>query len=166
MGSSEPQEVLRRHLVNVDEYYRMAEIGVLAPDARVELIEGEIIDMAPSSSRHSSAVMRLNHLLMPGLANQAIASVRSALRLSQRSEPQPDLMLLKPRADFYASGHPSADDVLLLVATPRPATTGASSSACTHATACAKSGSWTWTTTCCAPIATRWVSMMLRTTPR
>jgi Uma2 family endonuclease len=115
MGLIEPQDRLRRHLFDVDQYYRMAETGVLAPDAKVELIEGEIFDMAPSSSRHSSAVMRLNHLLTPSLADQAIGSVRSALRLSQRSEPQPDLMLLKPRADYYASAHPSAEDVLLLV---------------------------------------------------
>jgi Uma2 family endonuclease len=115
MGLIEPQEILRRHLVDVDEYYRMAETGVLAPDARVELIEGEIFDIAPIGSRHGSAVMRLNHLMMAALADRAIVSVQSSLRLSQRSEPQPDLMLLKPRADFYASGHPSADDVLLLV---------------------------------------------------
>jgi Uma2 family endonuclease len=115
MGLIEPAEVLRRHLVNVDEYYRMAETGVLAPDARVELIEGEIFDMAPIGSRHGSTVKRLLRLFTDAVSDQVTVAVQDPLRLSQRSEPQPDLMLLKPRADYYASAHPSADDVLLLV---------------------------------------------------
>jgi Uma2 family endonuclease len=115
MGLIEPPELLRRHRLTVDEYYRMAEAGVLAPDARVELIDGEIVDMATISTRHGSAVMRLNHLLMQAAGGLATVSVQSSLRLGDRSAPQPDLMLLAPRDDFYAAAHPVAADVLLLI---------------------------------------------------
>ncbi len=64
MGLIEPPELLRRHRLTVDAYHRMAEAGVLAPDARVDGIEGEIVDLAPIGSRHGSAVKRLNQLLM------------------------------------------------------------------------------------------------------
>jgi Uma2 family endonuclease len=115
MGLIEPPELLRRHRLTVDEYHRMAEAGVLAPDARVELIEGEIVDMATIGTRHASTVMRLNRLLMNAAGHVATVSVQNPLRLDDRSEPQPDLMLLSPRDDFYASAHPTAADVLLLI---------------------------------------------------
>jgi Uma2 family endonuclease len=115
MGAIETPSLLRRHLLTVDEYYRMAETGVLAADARVELIEGEIVDMAPIGTRHGSTVKRLVHLLTEAVGDRAIVAVQDPVRLSQRSEPQPDLMLLAPREDFYASAHPTAADVLLLI---------------------------------------------------
>ena len=105
----------RKHRINVDEYYRMAEVGLLAPDARVELIDGEVIDMVPIGSRHAAVVNMLTRMLVEATGNHAIVSVQAPIRLSARSEPQPDLALLKPRADFYRSGHPTAGDVLLLV---------------------------------------------------
>ncbi len=115
MGLIEPPELLNRHRLTVDEYHRMAEAGVLAPDARVELIEGEIIDMSPIGTRHGSTVLRLTHLLNRACEDHAILSVQGALRLSNRSEPEPDLMLLRPRTDYYATAHPGPADVLLLI---------------------------------------------------
>ena len=115
MGLIEPPELLRRHRLTVDEYYRMAETGVLAPDARVELIEGEIVDMAPIGTRHGSTVKRLVQLLTAAVGDRAIVSVQDPVRLSRRSEPQPDLMLLAPREDYYADAHPTAAEVLLLI---------------------------------------------------
>jgi Uma2 family endonuclease len=115
MGKNETANLIRRHLLTVADYYRMAEAGVLAPDARVELIDGEIVDMAPIGTRHGSAVLRLNHLCMLAVGTRATVSVQSSLRLGDRSEPQPDVMLLKPREDFYAEAHPTAEDVLLLI---------------------------------------------------
>jgi Uma2 family endonuclease len=105
----------RRHLINVEEYYRMAEAGVLAPDARVELIEGKIIDMPPIGSNHAGVVNFLMRKLVVNVGERSVVTVQQPLRLGDRSEPQPDLMLLKPRADLYRSSHPKADDVLLLV---------------------------------------------------
>jgi Uma2 family endonuclease len=115
MGNADSPAVLQRHRLTVDEYYRMAEAGVLAPDARVELIEGEVIDMAPIGTRHASAVKKLNALLSAAAQGRAIVAVQDPLRLSDASEPQPDLMLLRPRADFYAQAHPGPADVLLLI---------------------------------------------------
>src|SRR5215510_2331733 len=105
----------RRHLIDVEQYYRMAEVGVLAPDARVELIEGEIIDMPPMGSNHTGIVNWLNHQLATTIGNQGMVTVQSPLRLGSCSEPQPDVMVLKPRTDFYRNSHPTPADVLLLI---------------------------------------------------
>jgi Uma2 family endonuclease len=115
MGAIDNAPLLTRHRLTVADYYRMGEAGVFAPDARVELIEGEVIDMAPIGSRHGSAVKRLNTLLTSALGSRVVVAVQDPLRLSDLSEPEPDLMLLKPRADFYAGAHPTAAEVLLLI---------------------------------------------------
>jgi len=93
----------------------MAEVGLLAPDARVELIEGEIIDMAPIGNPHNSAVDRLNQWLMSAVSGRAIVRVQGSFRLSGFTEPQPDLILLKPREDFYWSRFATGDDTLLVI---------------------------------------------------
>ncbi len=104
------------HRFDVDDYYRMAEAGILSAKDRVELIEGEIVDMAPIGSEHGGRVNRLNRLVSQAVADgRVIVSIQNPLRLDRRNEPQPDLMLLRPRADDYASSHPTAADVLLLV---------------------------------------------------
>lgn len=93
----------------------MAEVGLLAPDARVELIEGEIIDMAPVGNPHNSAVDRLNQWLTVAVLGQAIVRVQGSFRLSGFTEPQPDVILLKPREDFYWSRFATGDDTLLVI---------------------------------------------------
>ncbi len=103
----------RPHRLTVEEYYRMAEVGLLAHDARVELIEGEIIDMAPIGSRHAEVVDRLGKRLHAATGEVATVGVQRPVRLDSRSEPQPDLVLLKPRS--YANAHPTPRDVLLLI---------------------------------------------------
>jgi Uma2 family endonuclease len=104
-----------RHRITVDEYYRMAEVGILPPDARVELIEGEIIDMAPIGSGHGGTVMQLDRLLQRAVGDRAYVLVQSAERLSDISEPQPDFALVKPRPDFYKKKHPGPDDTFLII---------------------------------------------------
>jgi Uma2 family endonuclease len=93
----------------------MGEAGILAAGDRVELIEGELIDMAPIGSQHSGAVTGLNRAAIRAAGDRAVVTVQAPLRLSETSEPQPDLLLLKPRADLYRSEHPTAAEVLLLV---------------------------------------------------
>lgn len=105
----------RKHLISVDEYYRMAEVGLLAPDARVELIEGEIIDMVPPGSRHARTVDHLTRLFILAVGDRAIVRSQNPSRLDRRSEPQPDLALVAPRADEYGESHPEPADTLLIV---------------------------------------------------
>jgi Uma2 family endonuclease len=105
----------RRHRLTVAEYHRMAEVGLLAPDARVELIEGEIIDMAPIGSEHGSVVDQLAGLLIRAVGDRAIVRIQGAVRLSQLSEPAPDVAVLAPRADFYRHEQPTGADTLLII---------------------------------------------------
>ncbi len=105
----------QRHRITVHDYHRMAEIGVLAPDARVELIEGEIIDMAPIGKDHQSIVDQLTRLLVLAVGHDAIVRVQGSIRLSQWSEPEPDVVLLAPRADFYRGEFALGTDTLLVI---------------------------------------------------
>lgn len=106
---------LPRYRLTVEEYHRMGKTGVLAPDARVELIEGEVIDVAPIGSRHASVVNRLARILFAAVGDRSIVQVHGPIRLGDRSEPEPDFALLKPRADYYRNALPAAADVLLLI---------------------------------------------------
>ncbi|HXH23254.1 MAG TPA: Uma2 family endonuclease [Dehalococcoidia bacterium] len=99
----------------VDEYNRLAEIGFFR-DARVELIEGDIVNMAPIGSRHYNTVNRLTTLFSPlAAARRAILHVQNPVVISPRSKPQPDVTLLKFREDFYRDREPGPEDVILLV---------------------------------------------------
>ena len=104
-----------RRRITVEEYYRMAEVGLLAPDARVELIDGEIIDMAPIGSRHGGTVIRLNRLVARAVGDRAILGIQHFVRLDIFSEPQPDVVLLKSRPDDYTISHASPAEILLIV---------------------------------------------------
>jgi len=106
---------VRKRRFTVEEYYKLAQAGVLSEDDRVELIEGEIIEMVPIGSRHAACVKRLNHHLNQKLEEEIIISVQDPIRLSEHSAPQPDLALLEPRSDYYADEHPGPQDILLLV---------------------------------------------------
>ena len=113
MNASE--NALERHRWTVAEYHRMAETGMLEPDARVELIDGEIIDMAPIGPMHAGIVDQLTDLMTRAVVGSAIVRVQNPVELSNRSEPEPDLTLLRPRADFYKRRQPTAADVLLAI---------------------------------------------------
>jgi len=106
---------LRRHRLTVHDYYRMAEVGILRPDARVELIEGEIIDMAPNGSRHAGTINHLARILHASVSELAVVQIQNPVSLNEHSEPKPDVALLRPRADFYKSAHPRPADVLLII---------------------------------------------------
>ena len=114
MGISADNWIKRRQ-ITVDEYYRMAEVGLIGPDERVELINGEIIDMAPIGSDHASFVIQLNSLLVKAVQDKGFVSVQNPIRLSNRSEPEPDFAVLKPCADVYRKQLPAAADTLLII---------------------------------------------------
>jgi len=108
------EELPRRHAITVDEYARMGEAHIFAQNARLELMEGEIVEMAPIGSAHA-AVVNILDALLGELAPRAIVSVQNALVLNERSAPQPDVVLLRGRADWYYASRPTPGDVLLVV---------------------------------------------------
>lgn len=123
MAIAEPPRVGRatsaaagvRRRFSVDEFHRMAEAGILAREEHVELIEGELVMMSPMGSRHAAGVSRLSALLLPPLLGRALVRVQLPIRLDPRTEPEPDLAVARPRPDHFASEHPGAVDLLLLI---------------------------------------------------
>lgn len=104
-----------RRRFTTDEYHRMGEAGVFAEDDRVELLDGEIVQMRPIGIPHSSSVDRLNAFFSRRLGRRAIIRVQGPIILDRHSEPQPDLSVLAPRADFYGHAQPRPRDVLLAI---------------------------------------------------
>jgi len=104
-----------KKLFTVDEYYRMAEIGVIREDTRTELINGEIIEMSPMGPRHASSVSRITEFMVPLLKAKAQLRPQLPLRLNDYNEPQPDLCFVKRRLDYYGAKHPGSGDTLLAI---------------------------------------------------
>lgn len=98
----------------VDTFQRLAELGVLRDEERVELIAGQVVEMTPIGDRHAACVRRLNRLFAQRLLDVAVIDVQDPVVLSVQDAPQPDVVLLRPRTDAYPQ-HPRADDVLLIV---------------------------------------------------
>jgi Uma2 family endonuclease len=105
----------QKHRINLDEWRRMGEAGIFPPESRIELIDGEIIEMSPIGFNHAGHLKRLNKLFSSLIGDQAIVSIQDPVQLGDLSEPEPDFMLLRPEPGFYSTRHPQADDVLLLV---------------------------------------------------
>ena len=108
------QTRLRRRFT-VAEYYAMAEAGILTEKDRVELLDGEIIVMAPIGNRHQSSVDGHGEMFTLRLQGRANVRIQGPVRLDDDNEPEPDVMLLRRRDDYYSTGHPGPDDVLLLI---------------------------------------------------
>lgn len=106
---------VKRHRFTAEEYRAMGSAGVLGEDDRVELVGGEVVDMAPIGSRHLACVVALTHLLVEASGGRFFVSAQNPVRLGERDEPQPDVSLLgrRPRAD--APAPPGPEDVLLVV---------------------------------------------------
>jgi Uma2 family endonuclease len=109
------QTEVRRRRFTREEYHRMAEAGILHEDDRVELIEGEIVQMTPIGRRHAACVAELNRLLVPAVGQRALLWPQNPITLPNETEPQPDIVLLRPRRDRYLADDAHPDDVLLLV---------------------------------------------------
>ena len=104
-----------RRLFTRHEYHRMAEVGILKPTDRVELIKGEIVEMSPPGRRHVAFVDNLNQFLVIRLAGRGIVSVQNPVVLAEDTEPQPDLAIRRLRAVPYKEREAFAEDVLLLI---------------------------------------------------
>lgn len=104
-----------RKRFDVDDYYGMAGAGILGHSERVELIDGQVVTMAPIGPRHTGCVSAATRALVLAAGDAAIVQPQGPVRLDRFNELQPDLLLLRPRPDFYTSAHAGPDDVLLVV---------------------------------------------------
>lgn len=101
--------------LTVEEYHRMAEAGILDPDERVELIQGQIVKMAAKGTPHESAIMRTARVLGNGLGEQVWVRTQSSIRLDDYSEPEPDIAVVRVDALDYADHHPTPSEIYLIV---------------------------------------------------
>jgi Uma2 family endonuclease len=101
--------------LTVADYHRMAEVGILDPEERVELIEGQIIKMVAKGTAHEAAITRTDLLLRNLLGNQVLLRLQSPIRLDDFSEPEPDIAVVKFDPLFYEDHHPTPDEVYLLI---------------------------------------------------
>lgn len=108
----------------VDEYYRLAELGILEEEDRVELLDGCIVLREPAGPSHSGHTIRLTNLLSRAVGDRALVSVQNPLEIDAYNHPQPDLLVLRPRQDFYTTAHPRPDDVYLLIEVSLSSVTG------------------------------------------
>ncbi len=109
-----PTQVEKRKFT-VAEYYRMAEVGILGSEERVELIQGEIIVMPPIGPGHAGSVDIIGNLFIRKLDERLIVRSQNPIHLDDGSEPQPDIVVARPRNDYYTSAHPTPEDILLIV---------------------------------------------------
>jgi len=106
---------IERRRFTVEEYHRMGDAGILREDDRIELIGGEIVAMSPIGSRHAACVRRPVRMLERQIGAEALVDSQNPIRIDPHTEPQPDLVVLQTRSDYYEHGHPTPVDVLLIV---------------------------------------------------
>ena len=104
-----------RRALTVADYHRMGEAGILTERDRVELIEGELVAMSPIGSHHAGTVNAITRLLVQVVAERGVVAVQNPVQLDDRSEPQPDFAVLKPRPDDYRLATPRPEEVLLII---------------------------------------------------
>jgi Uma2 family endonuclease len=108
--------ILKTYRFSIDEYHRMGEAGIFSEDDRVELLAGAIVEMSPIGPLHAGTVNRLTTLFSSRLGNRVVVGIQNPLlSRAEDSEPQPDVVLLHPRDDFYTRAHPEASDVYLVI---------------------------------------------------
>ena len=104
-----------RKRFTIAEYEQIAATGIFNEDERFELIQGEIVQMAALGPQHATCVDRLYQRLVLLVGDRAYVRGQNPVRLSQHSQPQPDIAVVQRRDDYYVRGHPEPEDVLLLI---------------------------------------------------
>jgi Uma2 family endonuclease len=106
---------ISKRLFSVDDYHRMVEARILNEDDRVELIRGEILTMIPIGPAHNGTVIRATNTLVPIVGDRALVGVQGSVRLDMYDEPQPDIVFLRRREDFYTKQHAGPADIFLII---------------------------------------------------
>jgi Uma2 family endonuclease len=106
---------LQLRMWTVEEYHRMAEAGIFGAEERVELLEGKIIWMVAKGTAHRPALGRTDYLLKNRLGNRAWVSIQDPVKLNERSEPEPDVAVVKIDPLDYADHHPTPSEVYLII---------------------------------------------------
>ena len=109
----EPQPILTHYRFSVADYHRMADLHILPQGARVELLDGAIVEMTPAKSKHAGMINRLTRLFVDFFGDRAVISIQNPIYLDEYSEPEPDVAVLKPKPDFYEEDHDIPYDVYL-----------------------------------------------------
>ncbi len=104
-----------RKLFTIDDCYKMAEVGILSPDERTELINGEILIMPPPGPRHGFVVDSVNETFVKLLQGKATVRVQGGVVLHKFAAPMPDIVLLRPRGKAYLEKNPDASDTFLII---------------------------------------------------
>ncbi|MCB0571194.1 MAG: Uma2 family endonuclease [Phaeodactylibacter sp.] len=113
--TKEAPPILKKYRFTVDTYHRMADAGLFPPETRVELIDGEIIEMSPIKSSHADCVDKLSEWLIIQLHQHAVVRVQNPITLDVLSEPEPDLAVVIRKPGGYKDAHPAPKEVLLLI---------------------------------------------------
>ena len=113
MSEARERASMPYHRWSVEEYHQMAQAGLLDETDRVELIEGELIDMAPIGSKHAFRVDSIARALQRAAGTSFLVRVQNPILLGEHSEPQPDIAVVKDKN--YAEAHPGPEDVLVIV---------------------------------------------------
>ena len=106
---------IRRKLFTANDCYRMSDAGILSPDERLELIRGEVLIMSPIGPRHGASVDGTNRVFVRSAGDNAIVRTQGTVELDQFCAPEPDIVLLRPRDDFYVSKNPAGADIILII---------------------------------------------------
>jgi Uma2 family endonuclease len=106
---------VRRHRLTLDDYHRLGAAGILGEDDRVELLEGQLVDMSPIGPRHALAVDALTELLVTAVSGRAGVRVQNPIVLDSGTEPQPDIVLVRRPWRGYPASHPGPEDIILVI---------------------------------------------------
>lgn len=113
--TKESPPLLKKYRFTVDAYHRIGEAGLFPPNTRVELIDGEIIEMSPIKSPHADCVDKLTEWLIIQFRQNAIVRVQNPITLNDSSEPEPDLALVIRKSTGYRDAHPVPEEVRLVI---------------------------------------------------